>query len=196
MEPEEIATLVEQARAGESLAWDRIVDAYTPLVWSVVRRVGLGDASSADAVQLTWLSLLEHLDQVNEPARLAGWLRTTARRSCLQLIRRASREQLVDYQEFEGFGRRGDAYRTEVPGPESDVVRREQVALLRVAITSLPTAHRTLLELLNATPSLSYEQISEQTGMPVGSIGPTRGRIFARLRRELEAVGLRDAVPA
>jgi len=32
-----------------------------------------------------------------------------------------------------------------------------------------------------------YAAISEQTGMPVGSIGPTRGRSLRRMRERLEA---------
>ncbi len=38
-----------------------------------------------------------------------------------------------------------------------------------------------------ADPPASYAEISGQLGLPVGSIGPTRGRCLARLRMLLEA---------
>ena len=44
-----------------------------------------------------------------------------------------------------------------------------------------------LLESLMADPPASYAQISSQLGLPVGSIGPTRGRCLARLRDLLQA---------
>jgi RNA polymerase sigma factor (sigma-70 family) len=195
MDTEDLTTLVHRARGGDAAAWDTIVDEYTPLLWSVVRGFRLSDAACADAVQATWLLLLEHIDQVREPARLAGWLRTTARRACLETLRGGSREVVVDLtlapQAATSF-----LHHTEWGTPDVDVVRREQVSLLRMAIASLPHSQRALLDLLTATPALSYQQVSERLGIPIGSIGPTRGRILSRLRTQLETAGLRDAVPA
>ena len=42
-----------------------------------------------------------------------------------------------------------------------------------------------LLTLLIVEPPLPYTEISRRLGIPIGSIGPTRARCFARLRREL-----------
>ena len=44
-----------------------------------------------------------------------------------------------------------------------------------------------LLALLVASPPLSYEEIGARLGMPVGSIGPTRGRCLKKLRDLMEA---------
>jgi hypothetical protein len=38
------------------------------------------------------------------------------------------------------------------------------------------------MEMLMADPPASYAEISDELGLPVGSIGPTRGRCLARLR--------------
>ncbi|WP_448643014.1 hypothetical protein [Geodermatophilus sp. URMC 63] len=50
------------------------------------------------------------------------------------------------------------------------------------------------MELLLASPAISYQEIGARLGMPVGSIGPTRARILARLRGALTTVGLRDFI--
>jgi DNA-directed RNA polymerase specialized sigma24 family protein len=78
-------------------------------------------------------------------------------------------------------------------GPEACAVRRDQQVLVRRAVATLPERHQALLGLLVASPPVSYEEISAGLGMPVGSIGPTRARILARLRVELQAAGLQDA---
>jgi DNA-directed RNA polymerase specialized sigma24 family protein len=48
------------------------------------------------------------------------------------------------------------------------------------------------MELLVASPPISYQDISARLGMPVGSIGPTRARILTRMRDSLATVGLQD----
>jgi DNA-directed RNA polymerase specialized sigma24 family protein len=50
------------------------------------------------------------------------------------------------------------------------------------------------MELLMASPVISYQDIGARLGMPVGSIGPTRARILARLREALATAGLEDLV--
>jgi RNA polymerase sigma factor (sigma-70 family) len=196
MDPQQISSLIQRAREGDASAWDLIVDEFTSLVWSVVRGFRLQDASSADAVQATWVALLQHLDEIREPARLPGWMCTTARRACLAILRDSGRELPADYVEtpWSASARRGDE--PAASEPETDVVRREQVALLRAAIASLPAPQRALIELLTASPPLSYQEVSDRLGMPIGSIGPTRARILERLRRQLESAGLHDAIPA
>lgn len=194
MESAEVTMLVSRATAGDAAAWDAIVDEYAGLLWSVVRGFRLNEAQAADAVQTTWLRLIEHLADLREPQCMAGWLRTTARRVCLQIVRHGGREQLVDHCEGQARRRDGRQDGVDEDGPESSALRRDQVALVRRVLADLPDRHRRLLELLVADPPLSYRDISVRLGMPIGSIGPVRARILARLREALAAADLRDLV--
>ncbi len=192
MEPAEVTVLIHRAAEGDPTAWDAIVDEFAGLLWSVVRGFRLNEAQSADAVQTTWLRLVEHIADLREPEHVAGWLKTTARRVCLQVIRQRGREQLVDWDEDRAPG---SGVRYEGPdedGPEAAAMRQEQQVLVRRALAELPDRHRQLMELLVASPPISYQDISARLGMPVGSIGPTRARILARLRETLATVGLQD----
>src|SRR5213593_490223 len=89
------AALLAQAGAGDERAWDALVEQHTRLLWSVARSYRLDQADAADVVQTTWLRLLEHLDRIEDPSRLVGWLVTTARRECLRVLRRSGRERPV-----------------------------------------------------------------------------------------------------
>jgi RNA polymerase sigma factor (sigma-70 family) len=194
VEPAEVTMLVHRAAEGDPAAWDAIVDEYAGLLWSVVRGFRFNEAQAADAVQTTWLRLVEHVADLREPGHLAGWLKTTAHRVCLHTLRQSSREQLVDGDDDRGWGsddRDGDA---EQDGPEASALRAEQQVLVRRALADLPDRHRQLMELLVASPPVSYREISVRLGMPVGSIGPTRARILAHLRAALEPAGLHDLV--
>jgi RNA polymerase sigma factor (sigma-70 family) len=192
MEPAEVTVLIHRAAEGDPTAWNAIVDEFAGLLWSVVRGFRLNEAQSADAVQTTWLRLVEHVADLREPEHVAGWLKTTAHRVCLQVIRQGGREQLTDWEEDRGPV---SGVRYEGPdedGPEAAAMRQEQQVLVRRALAELPDRHRQLMELLVASPPISYQDISARLGMPVGSIGPTRARILTRMRDSLATVGLQD----
>jgi DNA-directed RNA polymerase specialized sigma24 family protein len=94
-----LPSLVRAAAGGDSHAWKQLVERFADLVWSICRSYRLTDQDAADAVQLTWLHLLEHLDRIRDPQRLAGWLATTCRRECQALLRR-SRSSVSVEQEY------------------------------------------------------------------------------------------------
>ena len=192
MEPAEVTVLVHRAAEGDPAAWNAIVDEYAGLLWSVVRGFRLNEAQAADAVQTTWLRLVQHVADLREPAHLPGWLKTTAQRVCLHVIRQSSREQLVDGDDDRGWGSDDRYDDAELDGPEVTALRREQQVLVRRALADLPDRHRQLMELLVASPPISYQDISARLGMPIGSIGPTRARILTHLRESLATAGLRD----
>ena len=186
-----LVDLVRRAAGGDQAAWQAIVERYGSLLGSVVRAHRLSDAEAADAVQATWLRLVENIDGIREPARLAGWLRTTMRRECLATIRRAGRERPSDPGTLrpadEPAPDRLDA------DPEALALHRERAELVRAAVRGLPERSQQLLGMLVASPPLSYREIGSRLGMPVGSIGPARARVLAQLRTSLADAGLRDA---
>lgn len=173
---EELTGLVRAAAEGNHQAWDALVARYVALLWSVAFRHGLNESDAADVVQNTWLRLFEHIDDVREPARIGSWLATTAQRESLRIV--AQRQRVVpsdDDATFDG------ADLLQAPLDEG-LLAREQVAAARAALETLPPTWRSLVELLTQDPPLTYEQIGADLGVPIGSIGPTRGRCVRRLR--------------
>lgn len=62
------AALLGAARHGDQAAWDALVADYTNLVWSIARGFRLETADAHDAVQMTWLRLVENLHRIR-----SGW---------------------------------------------------------------------------------------------------------------------------
>jgi RNA polymerase sigma factor (sigma-70 family) len=179
---QQLAALVRAAADGDQVAWDGLVDRFSPMLWSVARSTGLNAADAGDVCQTTWLRLLENLQRIDHPERVAGWLATTVRREAIRTSQRGGRSVLT-YEP-----RTFDAVRHE-PAPElprDDFFVRE----LAAAVAELPERSRTLIGLLLAEPALTYSEISETLTMPVGSIGPTRARILATIRAKLERRGI------
>ncbi|MBV9822806.1 MAG: sigma-70 family RNA polymerase sigma factor [Actinobacteria bacterium] len=175
---EPVESLVSRARRGDDAAWNDLVDRYAGLVWSVCRRYRLSDADAADASQTVWLRLTEHLDEIRNPAGLASWLCTTASRACLRIVDDRRRQTLPGL----GAGDFDIAADLESTAPDRNLLTGELRLALLAAIAELPERHRRLLALLMHEPPLSYREISDRTGLPIGTIGPTRGRILERLR--------------
>jgi RNA polymerase sigma factor (sigma-70 family) len=177
----DIAELVRQAAEGHLWAWERLVDQYARIIWSVTRDFKLAESDAADVFQATWLRLFEHIDRLEYPARVGTWLMVTARRECLRSV--ASRKKFVLVSDDGALG--------EIPahGPELDerLLSDERARDVRDALSRLPDEWQQLLHLLMADPPASYAEISDQLGLPIGSIGPTRGRCLARLRVLLQA---------
>lgn len=162
-------------------AWERLVDQFSRLIWSITVDFKLVESDAADVVQTTWLRLLEHIDRLQYPERVGSWLAATARNECLRNL--AARKRVVLAQD--------DEVLTGVPacGPEVDerILAAERDQVVRDALSCLPKRWQRLLELLMADPPASYAEISDQLNLPIGSIGPTRGRCLAQLRVLLQA---------
>ena len=172
----EVTRLVRAAANGDQQAWDAIVSRYVALLWSIAFRHGLGESDAADVVQNTWLRLFEHIHDVREPARVGSWLATTAQRESLRIV--AQRQRVVPSDDEAAFD---GADRLQAPLDEA-LLSREQAAEARAALETLPPQWRSLVEALTQDPPLSYERIVADLGVPIGSIGPTRGRCVRRLR--------------
>jgi len=168
-----VTGLVKQAQDGDRQAWDRLVERYAPLVWSICRRYRLSPADSEDAGAAVWLRLVEGLGNLREPAALPGWLATVTRRECLRLLRERHPQSPIDDDRFVDESV-GDA--------DTELLKQERFAALRQAFAELPERCRRLLALLFTDPPVPYAEVSAKLGLPVGGIGPTRLRCIAALR--------------
>jgi RNA polymerase sigma factor (sigma-70 family) len=176
-----VTALVEAAHNGDKAAWDEIVHRYAPLVWSVCRRHRLTDADCEDVAQNVWMQLIRHLSTLREPAALPGWLATTTARECLRTIRAAAAANRLTPDA--AIADRTSLPDTDAASIEDLVIQEQRRAALLVALDLLPEDCRRLLRLLIQDPPLPYAEIADRLGVPVGTLGPRRGRCLARLRR-------------
>jgi RNA polymerase sigma factor (sigma-70 family) len=120
--------------------------------------------------------LLQHIDRIEYPDRVGSWLAATARNECLRSL--AARKRVVlghDDAELENAVALG-------PDLDERLLADERAQVVRDALSRLPRRWQRLLEMLMADPPVPYAEISDELGLPIGSIGPTRGRCLARLR--------------
>lgn len=166
-------TTVDQA------GWERIVERYSPLIWTIARGHRLSAADCDDVSQTTWMRVFEHLDQLRDPERLTQWISVSARRESLKHIRKNVRNLPV--------GSLPVFDRPEPPenAPEAVALAKERAKEVLLAYCDLSPQCQSLLGLLMTDPPMSYDEVSATLSLPRGSIGPLRSRCLARLKKFL-----------
>lgn len=177
-------TLVDHAaaaftayQAGERAQMGELVDLLTPLLWHTARGAGLSGAAAEDVVQTAWLRLVENADRITTPRAVVSWLLTTVRRESWRTAKAGTREDGdLDFIP-EPVSRD--------PDPAVSTVLRERERVLWRHLAQLGERCQHLLRVIAFADKPDYASIAQTLGMPVGSIGPTRGRCLANLRQSL-----------
>jgi RNA polymerase sigma factor (sigma-70 family) len=171
------------ATSGDPRAWEQLTSRFGSMIMGIARGCRLNDADVGEVHQTTWLRLVENIGRIEHPERVGSWLATTARRESLRLLRKRSRI---------AFDRDALASLADENAPAIDAgpLAEERASVVREAYAQLHPRCQRLLGLLSGDDPPSYKEISEMLGMPIGSIGPTRGRCLERLGRIIEEMGV------
>lgn len=174
----DVEALVKKCRAGDSDAWNSLVDQCQALVYSIAIKHGLESDDAADVFQVTFQALYSSLDRIRVDATVPKWLAVTAARESLQIIRRRKRMVETDDSTLE------EVLESEEKDAEVSALESWQSVALKSAIGEMAGRCRDLLRLLYYE-EMPYEKIADETGIPVGAIGPTRSRCLDKLRKTL-----------
>lgn len=175
MTTEPVADLVAAVRGGDQEAWNRLVTRFAPLLGSVCTKFSLDAHDRQDVAAGVWLRVLERIDTLREPAALPGWLATTTRNECLALLRARRRTLPTDFDH-------------DLPDDSAeagtDLIAELRRHALREAWAGLSERCRELLSMLFGDPPVPYADIATRLGVQIGTVGPTRIRCLAALRRQ------------
>jgi len=191
--PVPVASLASRAaaaftayRLGDRDRMGELVDLVTPVLWHTTRAQHLDVHTAEDVVQTAWIRLVDHADAIDDAQAVLGWLITTVRREAWRTSKQAGRADVVDEVPEAALA-------DESPGTAATIdpsllaVLREGQRLLWRHIADLPERCQALLRVIAFVDRPDYAAVSRALGMPVGSIGPTRGRCLAKLRVALLA---------
>jgi RNA polymerase sigma factor (sigma-70 family) len=173
--------------AGDSSRLDDLVRLMTPVLWHVVRSYRLPTDLAEDVIQTTWMALVRRREAIEDPAAVGGWLTTTARREAWRVSRSGSRMMPTDDEEISlRLPRQRSA--------EQAALSNDEQARLWAAVQTLDDRCQRLLRIVAFEHRPDYGRVAEQLDMPIGSIGPTRGRCLAKLKLALAEAAFSDGV--
>lgn len=153
------------------------LDRYSPLVYSMVRKV-LRDASAVeDVVQEVFIELWQKAERF-DPTRAseATFVATIARRRAIDRGRRI--QSAPPAEDIEG---------TVIGGADEaldHIEVRDEARLARAALDRLPEAQRRVI-LMSVVQGLTHQEISTATGVPLGTVKSHIRRGLMRAAEEL-----------
>jgi RNA polymerase sigma-70 factor (ECF subfamily) len=175
-EPEPLP--VAQARAGDHLAWDRLLRRYQLPLFTFVHELVRHEPTSLDLVQATFVRAVRHIGTLRDDARFGSWLFGIAHQLSVQHWRRSGREQplgdLLDAAPDES-----------APDPRDLVLRAEQGAALLALVDELPPPQRAVL-VLHVLEEFSLDEIAGITGAPLGTVKSRLHHAKRALRERLQ----------
>ena len=180
--------LVRTAIAGRETSFEELVRRYQwPIAAYVYRMVGDYDAA-LDLTQEVFIKVYNSLSRYRSEFKFSTWIYKIAHNAAIDHLRRyAVREQtlLVDFE-----GERG-TISIESPRltPEQESEREERRSEIESVVHSLPAAYRELI-VLRHSHDLSYDEIAEVTGLPLGTVKNRLFRAREAMRDLLERRGI------
>lgn len=171
---EDFEVLVPRAVEGSQAAWEALVARLQRVAWRSIAGFDLAPEDRKDAFAATFFRLNERLTTIRDPAKLPGWVATTARNEVRTLLRARRRLRATDPQDLPPI--------SEAPVDEERLADAELRHAVRDAFATLSQRCQELLRLVTLDPPLSYAEIGGMLDMPHGSIGPTRQRCLDTLR--------------
>lgn len=175
--------LVQQCLRGREEAWSALIDKYKNLIYSIPVKYGFNQDDATDIFQAVCLELLSELGKLRKPKALPKWIMQVTAHKCIHHKRQLQR--VVTPEDGE------DPFEGSTPARAEEIFRQaEEEQALRVAMSELPPRCRHLIRLLFfEEPARPYQELAAELGLSTGSIGFTRQRCLARLRKRLAEAG-------
>jgi RNA polymerase sigma-70 factor (ECF subfamily) len=166
----------DKARRFRDAALPYLDDAYT-----LARYLMRNAADAEDAVQECYLRALRHFDSYRGPA-MKPWLLTILRNVCnAEFARRGKQEAPTDFAEDEPAAEALPLWQEPQASPETALLREHDSEAMRRLIAGLPAPFREAI-VLREVNDLSYQQIAEVAGVPVGTVMSRLARARSMLR--------------
>jgi RNA polymerase sigma-70 factor, ECF subfamily len=182
----EFAALVTAvAERRDRAAFTRLFDHFAPRLNAYLRRLGTDPATAEEIAQETMVTLWHKAPQFDpQKSSLATWLYRIARNRRVDNLRRNRLDFLDASDPILEAADEADLL------AEVDLQQRKDA--VRSALASLPEEQLSVVRLA-FFDDLSHSQISEQIGLPLGTVKSRIRLGFTRLRRSLEAGGVAEA---
>ncbi len=188
--------LAVEAKRGSEEAFRELVERFHRPVYALIVRIVRQPELAEDLSQETFLKAWKALARFDPERRFSSWIFKIAHNSALDELRRGGLETVSLDAPFAG-----DDEPPELPADlaaENPLLRtlaRESGRLLERAISRLRPAYRGIL-LLRFAQEMSYDEIAEVLGLPLGTVKIHIFRARAELLREMRAQGLDPEGPA
>lgn len=155
---------------------------YLDDVYTLARYLMRNSTDAEDAAQECYLRALRHFDLYRGPA-MKPWLLTILRNVCNAEFERRGRRELASY-DVDGDGESGETtpvWQAPAATPETMLQQQQDGTTVRNLIAGLPQEFREVI-VLREINELSYQEIADIAGVPIGTVMSRLARARTMLR--------------
>lgn len=165
--------LIAKAIRGREDSFEELVRRYQRPITSYVFRMLNNYDASLDVTQEVFIKVYNSLERYSAEYKFSTWLYRIAHNAAIDHMRRNSMaKQSIETENADG------AYQLQLespsPSPEQEQERSEWRTEIESVVKCLPSAYRELI-LLRHGQDLSYDEIAEISGLPLGTV---KNRLF------------------
>jgi RNA polymerase sigma-70 factor (ECF subfamily) len=180
---------VRQTLAGSEEAFAEIVQRYQRPVFSVVVRMVRDAGLAEDLTQETFIKAFRALKSFDPKRKLSSWLFTIAHNTAIDHLRKKSLQIVPLEAETEGQDLLETLPAADSETPERAAMSHELALAFEQELRAMRPEYAEIL-VLRFQEGLAYEEISEVTGLPIGTVKTHLFRARRQLAKRLARHGL------
>jgi RNA polymerase sigma-70 factor (ECF subfamily) len=171
--------LILRAKRGDRKAFESLTRAYLPRIYRTAYAYLRNVEDASDVCQDTFLRAYRSFSRFDEKRPFYPWLYQILKNLCINRMRRR-KHRVTSTDQVESF-------RSGYPGPESELLRKEEAETVRKALDNLPDMHREIL-ILRTYDGASYAEISEMLSVPQGTVMSRLYNARLKLKKAIESM--------
>jgi RNA polymerase sigma factor (sigma-70 family) len=176
--PEVDPEIVERAQRGDRTAHAQLYETYSPMVYTLARRILISPGLAEDALQDAFIEVLRKIQSYRGDANIGFWIRRIAVNKCLMHLRSSWNSRRVDIEI------------PDIPGPGSAEQADHQIALEAALATISATARAVVW--LHDVEGYTHKEIARLMGRTTSFSKSQLARAHKRLRACLEGDPVED----
>ena len=183
--------LVDQARNGDEKAYASLLNRYRDSIYYMLLKM-VNNASDAEDLTIeAFGKAFRNIDSYTPNFAFSTWLFKIATNNCIDFIRKKqSSPSIIDHVQDDDVDTFTVNIQSDTPDPEEELIHRQKIAALREIVSQLKPRYRSLIE-LRFFKEYSYEEISEEMKLPIGTVKAQLFRAKSLLYNILSKTGNR-----
>lgn len=162
--------LVEQARSGKEKAFATLLNRYRDSIYYMLLKMVNNSSDAEDLTIEAFGKAFRNIDSYTPNFAFSTWLFKIATNNCIDFIRRKQASPpILDHNQADDMDNLTVNIQSDTPDPEEALIIRQRVANLREIVSQLKPRYRSLIE-LRFFKEYSYEEISEELNLPIGTV--------------------------
>lgn len=161
---------IERCLKGDERAFEELLRKYRSSVYSICLRMVRNRSTAEDIAQEVFIKVFSALSRYDPTYPFASWLNRITSNLCIDYLRREKGRTISLDQPVGGDD---DDLLIQLPaltpGPDRKMESKEMMAILEEAMEALPEHYR-IIVILRHQEQLSYEEISDTLGIPLGTV--------------------------